>query len=241
MNRSLFVFIAILLIGGWSAAPARAQLRPSVEVSGLLGLPQGEFGDRVGAGGGLQVYAGLQDARSPVAFGVNLGVLIYGIERRREPFSTTIPDVMVDVETTNNIFLGHLVLRLQPPGQRTALSPYVHGLFGFKYLFTETRIESDRFDEEIAASTNFDDAALSYGLGGGVRIRLYHGPLGEGEDGPARPGRVDLNVGLDYLFGAEAEYLKKGSIRREGGGVSFDVERSATALLLPSLGVTLTF
>lgn len=241
MQRHVFLLTLMLGLGSFYATPAAGQLRPEFELNGLLGLPQGEFGDQVDAGGGLNLYAGLQDARSPVAVGVNLGFLIYGIERRSEPFSTTIPDVTVDVQTTNNIFLGHLVLRVQPPGDRAALAPYLNGYFGFKYLFTDTRIESERFEEEIATSTNFDDAALSYGLGGGVKIRLYQGALGEADNGRPRPGNVYLNIGLDYLFGSEAEYLKKGSIRRENGQVTFDVERSATTILIPRLGVIVSF
>lgn len=141
----------------------------------------------------------------------------------------------VDVETSNNIMLGHFVLRLQPA--TGAVRPYLDGLVGLKYLFTETRIENERSEEPVAASTNFEDVAFSYGAGGGLDINVWSGPMGEGK----RPGSVAVNVGVRYLFGGEAEYLKKGSIRRENGRVAYDVDRSETTLLVPQLGVRLSF
>ena len=229
-----------MLVG---ASPAQAQapdelaIRPQGSVSFLLGVPQGEFRDNVdNIGFGIDVFGGLGVGRSPVVIGLDLGFLIYGRERRSEPFSNTIPDVTVDVETTNNIFQSHLVLRLQPPSG--AVRPYLDGLFGFKYLFTQTSIESERFgdNEPIASSTNFDDFALSYGVGGGVHIRLYR-PQGEENEVES----VALKLGVQYLLGNEAEYLQEGSIRRVNGSIDFDVERSRTTFLEPYLGVALRF
>ena len=129
--------------------------------------------------------------------------------------------------------------RMSLPTSSGAVRPYVDGLVGMKYLWTETRIENRRdFDDEpIAVSTNFDDAAFSYGAGGGIDVRLYDGPLGEEQ----RPVSISLNVGVRYLFGAEAEYLKEGSIRQSGGSVRYDVERSKTDLLVPQFGVRFSF
>lgn len=201
------------------------------------GVPQGVFRDNVtDPGFGIDLFAGLGFGRSPVVIGLDLGFLVYGRERRTEPFSTTIPDVTVDVETTNNVLQTHFVLRFQPPGG--TVRPYAEGLFGFKYLFTQTRIESERFNdnEPIASSTNFDDFALSYGVGGGVAIELYR--FGE-ETKEIRS--VELKLGAQYLIGSEAEYLQEGSIRRENGNVAFEVDRSRTTLLEPYLGVGVQF
>lgn len=231
MNARLFVALSALVF--LAAPPAHAQVQPQGELSFAMGFPQGEFADNVtNPGFGINIFGGLGFAQAPVVLGGELGFLIYGQEHRREPFSTTIPDVTVDVETNNNIVMGHFVLRLQP--QTGTVRPYADGLFGFKYLFTETRIENDRFrpgPDPIAVSTNFDDIALSYGVGGGVDVRLYHGMLGES------PGTVFLKLGARYLPGAEAEYLKKGSIARNDGTVTYEVERSRTTLLVPQIGV----
>lgn len=204
-------------------SPAVAQ---EAALNVIVGIPQGDFGDRAEAGIGGDLYGGLRLGESPVTIGAKLGIMIYGHERRREPFSTTIPDVTVDVTTSNDILLGHFVLRLRPPGDG-AFVPYVDGLFGFKYLFTETEINSRRFDD-VASSTNFDDFALSYGGGAGLMIRVHRG------------GNRDafLQLGADYMVGTEADYLLEGSIERDDdGNVNFDVQRSKTTILTPRIGV----
>lgn len=219
------------------AQNASGAVRPQGSISFLVGVPQGEFRDNVSNPGfGLDVFGGLGFGRSPVVIGLDVGFLIYGRERRSEPFSNTIPDVTVEVETTNNILQTHFVLRLQPPDG--AIRPYADALIGFKYLFTQTRIESERFgdNESIASSTNFDDFALSYGIGGGLTIDLYR-PQGEDKEVQS----VGLQLGVQYLLGSEADYLRKGSIRREGGSIEFDVERSRTTFLEPYLGVAVQF
>jgi hypothetical protein len=217
---------------------AGAQPQPQGSLQFIAGFPQGGFSQNVeSVGYGANLFGGIGIGRTPIVIGVEGGFLIYGYERRSEPFSTTIPDVRVDVTTSNNIALGHLVLRLQPP--TGAVRPFVDGLVGLKYLFTETSIENQRHrsDAPIASSTNFDDVAFSYGAGGGLNIRVFSGTMGE----MRRPGELSIGLGIRYLFGGEAEYLKKGSIRRENGDVSFDVERSQTALLVPHIGVVARF
>ncbi len=221
------------------ADTTRAQVRPEVGLSFAVGLPQGEFSEKLDQNGfGGSLYGGIGFDRLPVFIGASLDFLIYGYERRTEPFSNTIPDVRVNVATSNNIAAGHLLFRLQPP--IGAVRPYLDGLIGFKYLFTQTSIDSEGWmddGEPIAASTNFDDIAFSYGAGGGLHIPLYSGKMGDAN----RIGSVMLNIGARYLFGSEAEYLKEGSIRRTNGSVSFDVERSRTAVLEPQFGVVFRF
>lgn len=231
MNYRYYTTLLLLVLG--LASPAQAQLYPQGDINIVVGVPQGEFQDRVdNAGIGLNFFVGLGLGRSPIVFGIDGGFLVYGFERRREPFSTTIPDVTVRVETSNAIAMGHVLLRLQPP--TGPIQPYVDGLFGVKYFFTETSIRDDSFrDDEIASSTNFDDAALSYGLGGGIDIQVFQGR--------GKLGALLINVGARYLFGTEAEYLQEGSIERRNGRVFFNVDRSETDLLLMQLGVTLKF
>ncbi len=236
MNRRLFAagLLAALLFGG--AGLAQAQVRPVADLRVVIGFPQGEFKDNVSnVGIGLDGFFGLGLGRSPVIVGADLGFMIYGFERRREPFSTTIPDVTVDVETSNSIFLGHMVLRLQP--SYGPVQPYFDALFGLKYFFTETTIEDDDFfdSEPIASTTNFDDAALSYGIGGGVGIEVLRGPGGRKLRG------LLIHGGARYLLGTEASYLQEGSIERRNGRVFFTIDRSETTMLLVHLGVTLKF
>lgn len=214
---------------------ASAQVTPRASVDLLMGIPVGEFADNVNnLGFGIGLNGGIGLSPAPVMLGVDIGYLIYGFERRSEPFSTTIPDVTVDVETTNSIAFGHLFLRVQP--QTGALQPYAEALFGFKYLFTRTSVENRQSSESIAASVNFDDFASSYGFGGGLDIRIF-----QGVNDNSRPYSIMINLGARYLLGSSAEYLQRGSTGRENGELTFDITRSRTDLVLPQLGATFVF
>ena len=224
-------FFAALFMAGAMTTGSLAQVRPEFSIDFVLGLPQGEFDEHLtNPGFGVSMFGGVGLGQSPVVLGVTGSILVYGIERRHVPFSLTIPDVTVEVETQNNIATGHLVLRLQPP--RSRIKPYLDGLFGFNYLFTESSVKDTGFsDDDVVSSKNFDDAALSYGVGAGLTVHLHQSP----EVG------VRLSVGMRYLIGGSAEYLTKGAISREGGRVSLETERSATDLLVPHLGVAFDF
>jgi hypothetical protein len=194
-------------------------------------IPTGEFKNNVtnngyGVGGQFLVSLG----RSPLFLGVDAGFTTYGSEEHREPISTTIPELRVKVRTNNNIVLTHGLVRVQP--RSGVVRPYADGLIGFKYLFTDTRILNDSNDEELASTKNLSDFAFSYGFGGGVQVRL--GRVG-------RNGDISLDGKARYLRGGRAEYLKKGSIRRENGSVFFDVLSSRTDVVTVQVGITFRF
>ena len=231
MKHRYLAGLVIFALGFGVASAVQAQVYPQGDISVIVGFPQGEFEDTVdNAGIGLNFFAGLGLGRTPIVIGLDGGFLVYGFEERREPFSPSIPDVTVRVETFNAIAMGHVLLRLQPPSG--AVQPYLDGLFGLKYFFTETTVRDEDFhDEAIASTTNFDDVALSYGIGGGIDFQLYRG----------RHNAVLINAGARYLFGSEAEYLQEGSIERRNGRVFFTTDRSETDLLIMQLGITLKF
>lgn len=71
----------------------------------LTGDPKGEFDDNVeNLGFGFSGMFGYHPNASPVMIGGELAFMRYGSETRNEPFSTTIPDVRVDVETSGTTF-----------------------------------------------------------------------------------------------------------------------------------------
>ncbi|HKQ80418.1 MAG TPA: hypothetical protein VJ810_42380 [Blastocatellia bacterium] len=193
-------------------------------------VPHGQFSENVtnnGYGGGGQFLVRL--GPSPFLIGGDLGGVIYGSESRREPISSTIPNLQVRVRTTNNIFLAHSVLRVEP---RTGLvRPYADGLIGLKYLYTRTSISDISDDDDIASNTDLSDTSLSYGFGGGLHIPLTKGP----------ESRILLDMNVRYLRGSQAEYLKKGSIRQENGQAVFDVLSSRTDAIAVQIGVTFRF
>ena len=221
---------AALLLLLW--APAAAA-QPSLTIAGSAGVPQGAFSDALDAvGGGLSVRALYGVPRSPVAVGVEGTALLYGYGSRRVPFSLTVPDVSVDVTTANSVAMGLAVLRLQVPAG--AVRPYVDGLAGASYLWTQTTVGDEGDGTALASTTNYDDAALVYGGGVGLQARLGSTTS---EDGRTRAIRLDARV--RYLVGSEATYLGRGDIDRyDDGTIGLFPRRSATTLLLPQLGVT---
>jgi hypothetical protein len=235
--RTIFCLIVIATLV-CAAHPAQAQSRFQGGLNLLLGFPQGEFADEVDeTGGGIAGEFVYSPPAIPLGFGASLGFMNYGRESRREPFSSTIPDVEVDVITSNNIFLGHLLLRVQ--SNKGAFRPYLDGLLGFSYLFTDTKIEniSDPGDGELASSQNLDDGVFSYGGGGGIMIEVYRSKSGD----QGRMWSLSIDLRGRYLIGGEAEYLKKGSVGRHNGQVSYDIIKSKTDLLTAQVGVAVDF
>jgi hypothetical protein len=219
--------ILALWIGG--ATIVRAQ---EFQVGGYFTtvVPRGEFRENVtnnGYGGGGLFLVRL--GPSPFLVGGDAGVVIYGSESRREPFSTTIPNVDVRVRTSNNILLAHTVLRIQP--QEWRIRPYADGLIGLKHLFTRTSISDDFDGEVIASTTDLSDTTFSYGFGVGIQVPITK----------IRGGAVLLDGNVRYLRGGRADYLKKGSIREVDGQVIYDVFASRTDVIAVQIGVTFRF
>jgi len=238
-GQIIFILAALFLL--YQPFPASGQVRPEASFGLLVGQPSGDFGDNVSdTGYGVVLAGGIQLPESPVFLGIELGYLIYGHERRSEAFNADIPDVRVDVVTDNSIFQANVFLRLQP--QSGKIRPYVDGVVGFKYLFTETTVQDTEgwvFDR-IADYVNFDDWALAYGIGAGAAIALWERE-GASVSEQVQVSGVYLDLGLRYLLGTEAEYLKEGSIQRTGGQVTFTPDRSATDMMHPHFQVRISF
>jgi hypothetical protein len=232
---------AVALVG--LAAPEASFAQNITTGLGLVvSVPQGEFGEKLDdAGIGLGASVAYRIPSTPIHFGIEGNIMTYGAETRREAFSPNIPDVTVEVETSNNIATGNLFLRIQP--EMEIVSPYIDGFAGFNYLFTSTSVQNiNGVDENIATSTNVDDAAFAYGAGAGVMIRLFHQDdpevNAEGNSG-IRDGYLDLRV--RYSRGGEASYLTSGSIVRESGTVRYDLTESRTDMLTAMIGFTARF
>ena len=242
----LAVLVSLARTGRANAQDAEVVDVPPVVITGfgiLGGFPTGEFGENVkNPGIGISGYVGYMIPRTPAVIGLDLGYMIYGHERRTEQFSLTIPDVLVDVVTENNIFSMNAFLRLQT--NPAPLRFYVEGVVGFHYLFTSTSIENvDRSPfsgEDIVSSKNLDDFAFTKGVGGGVLIEVWRG--GEERTPQNRTLRsVSIDFRMRYHDGSEADYLKRGDIVRRSGSAELNITKSTTDLITAHLGVALDF
>lgn len=224
--KSLFIVLAVCLIlflpNKLSAQQAGINLS--------LAFPQGEFGEQVdNLGYGLSGEFMFLSPKPHVPFGIglNLGYYVYGNESRKEPMYN-IPEVFVQVDRTNNLVNFHVIFELGLPSGR--IRPYVQGLFGGQYLFTETSVKNENNNEEFASSTNYDDWAWSYGAGGGISILLSGDPVTE-------IGAIYLDLKGRYLFGSKAEYLKEGSVEVIGQQVNYYPSKSKIDMLTIHAGV----
>jgi len=235
-RRSSALLCLVLLLFFFRVASS-AQERLQAGGHFILGFPQGEFksnADHIGLGGDF--YFAYHIPRSILSAGISIGFSIYGRETREAPLSPTIPEMIVDVSTTNSIMLGHLFLRLQP--QQGKFRPYLDGLIGFHYLTTNTAIHDNCDGDDDISSNNYSDLAFSYGAGAGTMVMLIQGVR---QDNKRRLFSMDLDIGIRYLRGGEAEYMKKGSIHREIDGVTYDVYRSRTDLVKAYIGLNFSF
>jgi hypothetical protein len=220
----------LMLIAAGEITDSQAQ-QYSAGADFLTLVPRGEFKQNIdnngyGVGGHFAVALG----RSPIFVGIDAGIINYGSQTRRERLSGSIPEIELEVDTDNNIVLTHFLLRVQP--RTGAVRPYLDGLVGIKYLYTNTEIRSDFNDEPLASTTNLSDTTFSYGFGGGVQVRLAEFTKGRA---------LMLDGRVRYLRGSEAEYLREGSIRRTNGSVSFEVLSSRTDVVTAQVGVSFVF
>lgn len=206
-----------------------------------IGAPQADFNDQLDrVGVGIGFTAGYQFRESPFMLGFDFGFMNFGVDRRDEPLSSTIPDLTVRVENSYNLVNGNIVLRAMT--QEATVRPYLEGLVGFNYFYTQTTIRERGFaEEEVLRDTNFDDFALNYGFGGGAMFRVWRNRDSSNDAEANLIQSVYINLSSRYLFGNEAEYLKEGSIATDNGQVTYDISRSKTDLLYFKLGVGFKF
>lgn len=239
----IIVFSTFMLIT-FSSADAE---RFNIGVNANFAYPQGEFGDNIDRNAyGFSIEALHKNKMLPFRFGIQVGFLQYGHERRTEKFIPNIPEVDVRVDTTNDILAAHMLLRFQKDYEW--ISPYCEGLFGFNYIFTQSSIKNEQYwNYPILTSTNHEDTALSYGAGAGMLISLYKFQSGslKGKKVNFPDALEDAELMLDlkarYLMGGEADFLREGSIIRDGDDVSYDVVTSKTDLMMYQVGIVFRF
>lgn len=237
------ILAAILLfffIGFFTSKVNSQELQVGIDFD--IGVPQGDFSDQLDRlGWGLSLMGGYRFADTPVMLGLDFGFMNFGKDVRDAPLSTTIPDLRVEVENSYNLVHADLLLRLIPPP--APVRPFIDGLVGINYFYTETVLrERGAFSgDDKLRDTNFEDVALSYGFGAGLHLRIYRDRVADRDSDDISPSSVYLNLMSRYMFGREAEYLQEGSITIENGEVFYDVSQSTTNLLYFKIGLVINF
>lgn len=250
-KRVIWPVIALILSVNSIAVQAQQRQTGNVqsELSMVWSLAQGSFGDNLDRPiPGLMVSFGGQAPNLPLVLSTEIGWLNYGFDnhleiRFPEVAAPSTPAVsVVNVETSNNILMTHLVARLVPLEGK--IVPYIDGLIGFKYLLSNVAIEGEAlFDDDnliiiadedrLFTSSTFSSFALSYGAGAGVDVQVFNGPLGMNKNNAA----ISMHIGARYLFGSEADYLTENSILAQTDRIHFEPAESNTNMIIPKLGI----
>ncbi len=183
---------------------------------------------------GVGLTFGMKLGKSPLILGVDLGVLNYGRDTYDE-FLYGNPEFDFEVIHSYNIFQGLAFLRLQL-ANRGPLRPYLDGLVGINYFWTDTSIGDDNHDEEVTIKVNYDDAAFTYGIGAGIMYKL-----GKQKRNPVNRDEFFVDLRFRYIFGGKLEYLTKGSIVVDEEEVTYLVSESRSDLFTFQIGFGMSF
>lgn len=212
--RRLVPALALL----FAATPLAAQLREVTQeeatigpIRGIAGFhadymrPEGEFGQFVQEGLGLSGFVGASFGRNDqVSVGLEGGFVGYGRRTKTVPLSPTIPELYVDVTTSNNIATIGIPLRIElTPGP---VRPYVYGSVGLAYFWTQTSAKGTASDGDFATSVNFDDLTANWSGGAGLSIQVSHGRT-----------PVAIDISMRHVANGLVQYLNEDSIQSSGG------------------------
>ncbi|GJM34763.1 MAG: hypothetical protein DHS20C18_37640 [Saprospiraceae bacterium] len=204
-----------------------------LNVNFQVGIPMEAFNDYLdvpGVGGGGLFLLPIK-RELPLTFGAEFSAMTYASESQN--FTSTIGGFTRDFRftTSNNIFLGHVVVRIQPP-VNSVFRPYLDGMVGFKNLYTRNRLEetfNDGGDEIDESKTVKGDWAFSYGGAVGLQLAVF------------RNKGIMIDLRCAYLPGSNASYLvRKDNVNFDFNNPldSFDERKSPTTILLPQIGIT---
>lgn len=243
MTKWIWVPFAVFF-GAYSAVAQSHDGEPRAELYFAAGVPQGEL-DRTfdGSAFGGGIFIGGAVPGWPLVLGTDLAVMNYGSEMHLSIHDTVfdegidedlaVPLEALSTHASNNIALGHFVVRLEP--LTGAFRPYVDVLAGVKYFATRMRVDSDIviFRRGISHDAWETDLAFSYGIGGGFELAL-HEFRSEWRTGPTT---VSLHAGARYLFGTDADVALDNTLHQLGDRIAVDVVESRTDLLVPMFGL----
>ena len=208
--------------------PTEFEKRSSGSITFIQARPQNQLARNIGLGyGGQATYLFRLDNRGFAHLRGDLAVLGYGIERKHVPLSPTIGGrIRVDVSTTNYILPLSIGPELMWP--TGPVRPYVNAGLGAQVFWTESSVSgSNDVDETFASTTNQSDWTSTWVAGGGVFL-----PVSAGK------ATVSIDLGVQYVAGGRAQYLRPGSIQDiTDTQVSITPLESTTHMALVHVGV----
>ena len=224
--------IALLIIVAGLSGVVTAQPF-NIDLSFAMGTPKGSFSNALDRNlYGIDMALTYQLQGTPLHFGMGLQYQNFGWSESYDYYSFD-----GKVRTTHDMISPHLLMRIEAPlSYISIVSPFVEGIVGFNYLYTESKVVDFWSDEETPGTINYDHATPSYGIGGGLRIRLF-----EEFDFDGDYLKIAFLIKTRYMVGGEAVYLKEGGLTSTSSGLNYNLERSRTDLVTLNFGFVLSF
>jgi hypothetical protein len=250
MKRAIIGLLWVACAAVPTTAAAQSASGPAWQISLLAGAaePRGDFMANLSSSAwiaGVDVLRGVKTLPVFVGFGIGGGA--YGSRKRRVSLDAVIPEgkTDLDVETTNSIYLGSLLVRLQP--RRGGVRPYIEGVLGFSYLSTDTTVTDPARSSDICApslepcnqisnTNNLEDRAANYGIGAGALIDIYQGRSPKGKE-----HRLAVETRVRWLRGGHAQYLRPDSMEHTADGLVLHTLSSQTDVMTIQAGVSWSF
>lgn len=211
---------------GPNRPPSDLARRSAVSIALNQTRPQGALARNIGFGYGISgTYLFRLDHDGVLSIRGDVAGVQYGNEWKQTPFSETVGGrVQVNVRTTNYIIPMSVGPQLAWPSG--PIRPYLNAGVGAQAFVTESAVEGTDNLTVIASSTNQSDVALMWVAGGGISVPMVPGLA-----------RVQLDVGMQYVYGGRARYLAPGSMTDlPGGGVRISSLESTTRLVMLRVG-----
>jgi hypothetical protein len=226
--------------------PNEFEKRSAGNITFIQLRPVGAFRQNIGGFGygGNGTYLFRLDRTGVVSLRGDLALASYGEEHFDTPLSTTVGGrIQVRVSTRNYVLPLSIGPQLMVP--TGPIRPYVNGGIGSQFFYTQSGVQGTGDEFDFANTTNQSDWTSTWVAGGGVYIPIgtargtYMPPMAP-EDVPMQ--RLDtkflLDLGVQYVNGGRAQYLKPGSIEDlPNGQIRITPLESDTHMLVVRLGL----
>lgn len=225
------ILLSYLVLGNVFIASAQPF---NMDLNFAIGTPQGGFAQEIDRNSfGLDLAFTYQVPYTVLHLGAGLGYQNYGWKQRSTNLQD-IPEIDLTVRTTNNIVTPYVLARIEAP--YGAMKPFIEGSMGFNYLYTETSLVDDHYEEEIASDVNHDHITTNVGFGGGIKVDLYQGFNSDGDF-----YGLSLVIKAKYMLGGNASYLREGDLTSNGNFLDLNIRESRTDLVTFNIGVAFNF
>src|SRR5262245_20688098 len=223
--------------------PNEFEKRSAGNITFIQLRPVGEFQKNIGFGYGANgTYLFRLDRAGAVSLRSDLAMASYGEEHFYAALSPTIGGrIQAKVSTRN--YVVPLSFGPQLTWPTGSIRPYANAGIGTQLFFTQSSIEDG--SDESANTVNQSDWTSTWVVGGGVYIPIakskgIYVPPHVADDAPMQ--RIDTNIlldlGVQYLNGGRAQYLKPGSIQDlPNGQIHITPLESDTHMLVVRLGL----